>query len=66
MELYVAARKVSEILTNKQVVLYKYLVGNYITSLEMQGLSITLLKLDDELKYYLDAKVHTAGLRWGI
>lgn len=66
MELYVAARKVSEILNNKQVVLYKYLVGNYITSLEMQGLSITLLKLDDELKYYLDAKVHTAGLRWGI
>ncbi|MGB9755305.1 MAG: dihydroxyacetone kinase subunit DhaK [Desulfurella sp.] len=66
MELYVAARKVNEILTSRQLVLYKYLVGNYITSLEMQGLSITLLKLDSELKHYLDAKVHTAGLRWGI
>ncbi len=66
MELYIAARKVNEILSNKNISVYKSLVGNYITSLEMQGLSITLLKLDNELKHYLDAKVHTSGLRWGI
>ena len=41
------------------------LVGNYITSLEMQGMSITLLKLDDEMTELWDAPVHTAALRWG-
>jgi len=66
MELYIASRKVTAILEDKQVSVYKYLIGNYITSLEMQGLSITLLKLDSELKHFLDAKVHTASLRWGV
>ena len=42
------------------------LVGNYITSLEMQGMSITLLKLDDEFTELWDAPVHTAALRWGV
>jgi dihydroxyacetone kinase-like protein len=42
------------------------LVGNYITSLEMQGMSVTLLRLDDELTQLWDAPVHTAGLRWGM
>jgi dihydroxyacetone kinase-like protein len=41
-------------------------VGSYITSLEMAGLSITLLKLDDELLRYWDAPVKTPGLRWGV
>ena len=41
------------------------LVGSYITSLEMAGCSITLLKLDDELTRLWDAPVQTAGLRWG-
>jgi dihydroxyacetone kinase-like protein len=41
------------------------LIGNYITSLEMQGCSITLLKLDDEMLRYWDAPVNTPGLRWG-
>ncbi|HYZ00836.1 MAG TPA: dihydroxyacetone kinase subunit DhaK, partial [Candidatus Binatia bacterium] len=40
-------------------------VGNYITSLEMAGCSITLLRLDDELTSLWDAPVHTPGLRWG-
>ena len=66
MELYIASRKATSILSNKQVKIYKHIVGNYITSLEMQGVSITLLKLDDELKHFLDAKVHTVGLRWGM
>ena len=42
------------------------LIGNYITSLEMQGFSITLLKLDDDLTELWDAPVKTAGLRWGV
>jgi dihydroxyacetone kinase-like protein len=41
-------------------------VGNYITSLEMAGCSITLLKADDELLSLWDAPVLTAGLRWGL
>ena len=42
------------------------LVGNYITSLEMAGFSVTLLRLDDELTALWDAPVHTAALRWGV
>ena len=42
------------------------LIGPYITSLEMQGCSITLLKLDDEMIRYWDAPVNTPGLRWGV
>ena len=41
------------------------LIGSYITSLEMQGCSITLVKLDDELTELWDAPVETPGLRWG-
>ena len=42
------------------------LVGNYITSLEMAGFSVTLLRLDDELTRLWDAPVHTPALRWGV
>ena len=45
--------------------LERSLVGSYITSLEMAGLSITLLRLDDELTRLWDAPVHTPALRWG-
>jgi phosphoenolpyruvate---glycerone phosphotransferase subunit DhaK len=41
-------------------------VGNYITSLEMAGCSITLVRLDDELTKYWDAPVHTPAMRWGM
>ena len=41
------------------------LVGNYITSLEMAGCSITLLRLDDQLTRLWYAPVHTPALRWG-
>ena len=40
------------------------LVGNYVTSLEMQGASVTVLRLDDELTALWDAPVHTTALRW--
>jgi len=42
------------------------LVGNYVTSLEMQGASVTVLRLDDELTELYDAPVRTAALRWGL
>ena len=55
----------SKILKGKNITIARNLVGSYITSLEMAGCSITLLKLDDELTELWDAPVHTAGLRWG-
>ncbi|ALM76028.1 dihydroxyacetone kinase subunit DhaK [Thermococcus barophilus] len=66
MELYIVNRKVSQILDTIGVKRYKTLVGNYITSLEMQGASITVLKLDEELKELLDYPVHTPAFRWGV
>jgi len=42
------------------------LIGPYITSLEMAGCSITLLRLDDEMTRLWDAPVNTPGLRWGV
>lgn len=66
MELYIVYRKLYQILENKGIKIARKLVGRYITSLEMQGVSITLLKLDDELKELWDAPVKTPALRWGI
>ena len=53
-------------LAERGIEVTRSLVGNYITSLEMQGMSITLLKLDDELTELWDAPVHTVALRWGV
>jgi len=66
IELYIVYRKLHQILESKGIKVARKLVGRYITSLEMQGVSITLLKLDDELKELWDAPVKTPGLRWGI
>jgi dihydroxyacetone kinase-like protein len=65
LELYVAFRRVAQVLQERGLRLERSLVGNYITSLEMAGCSITLLRLDDELTSLWDAPVHTPGLRWG-
>lgn len=65
MELYVLYRKAAEIAEKAGLKVTRNLVGNYITSLEMAGASISLLKLDDELRKYWDAPVHTPSLRWG-
>ena len=54
MELYILNNEVQRILEEKGVKCYKTFVGNYMTALEMAGASVTLLKLDDELKGYLD------------
>ncbi|HMM42727.1 MAG TPA: dihydroxyacetone kinase subunit DhaK [Thermomicrobiales bacterium] len=66
MELYIVYRRLDEILRGKGITITRSLVGNYITSLEMAGTSITLLRLDDELADLWDAPVHTAALRWGV
>ncbi|MGO1580840.1 MAG: dihydroxyacetone kinase subunit DhaK [Peptoniphilaceae bacterium] len=59
MELYIINRKVDEILKEKGIKTYKTIVGNYMTSLDMAGYSISLLKLDDELKALLDEPADT-------
>jgi len=66
LELYVMYAEVAKLLEGRGVQIERNLVGNFITSLEMQGCSITLLKLDDELVRYWDAPVNTPALRWGV
>ncbi|QTF73047.1 dihydroxyacetone kinase subunit DhaK [Arthrobacter woluwensis] len=65
-ELYIVFRAASQILAEAGLEVQRSLVGNYITALEMQGCSISVLKLDDELVELWDAPVHTAALRWGV
>ena len=62
-ELFIANLRVNEILTEKKIKIYKTLVGNYMTSLDMAGFSVTLLKLDDELKAFLDAPADTPAYK---
>jgi dihydroxyacetone kinase-like protein len=66
IELYVVANELAKILRRKNVTIARSLVGSYITSLEMAGCSITLLRADDEILKYWDAPVYTPALRWGI
>ncbi len=63
-ELYLVYRKLAEICEQQGLQIVRNLIGSYITSLEMQGCSITLLKLDDEMIQLWDAPVKTASLRW--
>ena len=65
-ELYIIYRKLAQICSQENIQIVRSLVGPYITSLEMQGCSITLLKLDDELLQLWDAPVKTPALRWGV
>lgn len=62
-ELYVFYRQVAQILKSKNIRVFKPYVGNYFTSLEMAGVTLTLMKLDDELKQLLDLKCNTVALR---
>ncbi|HEX6780133.1 MAG TPA: dihydroxyacetone kinase subunit DhaK [Ktedonobacterales bacterium] len=66
IELYVMFNEVAKILKGKDITIARSLVGSYITSLEMAGSSVTLLRLDDELISLWDAPVHTPALRWGV
>ncbi len=63
MELYIVNRKVQEILSEKGIKVIETFVGNYMTSLEMAGCSVTLLKLDDELKELLAAESKAPAFR---
>jgi len=66
IELYIVYRKAEEIAKKAGLKITRNFVGSYITSLEMAGTSITLLKLDAQLTQLWDAPVHTSALRWGI
>lgn len=63
-ELYIIYRKLAEICEKRGMPIVRNLIGPYITSLEMQGCSITLLKLDDEMIELWDAPVKTPSWRW--
>ena len=66
IELYVMYNEVAKILQGRGVTIARSLVGPYITSLEMAGCSVTLLKVDDPTLALWDAPVSTPGLRWGM
>lgn len=66
IELYLMYNEVNKILSGHGVKVGRRLIGSYITSLEMAGCSVTLVKLDDELTRLWDAPVKTPALRWGI
>ncbi len=66
LELYLVYNELAKQLDRRGLTASRSLVGNYITSLEMAGVSITLLELDDELTALWDAPVHTPALRWGV
>ena len=59
MELYIVNNRVADVLAEKGIKVYRTFVGEYMTSLEMQGFSISLLRLDGEMKRLLDAPADT-------
>ena len=62
MELFIVNNHVADILAEKGIKVYKTLVGEYMTSLEMEGFSISLLRLDDQMKELLDAEADTPAM----
>jgi dihydroxyacetone kinase-like protein len=65
-ELYIVYRRAAKVLADAGLTVERSLVGNYITALEMQGCSISVLRLDDEMTALWDAPVNTPALRWGM
>jgi len=63
MELYIVNKKISEICAEKGIKIYRTYVGEYMTALEMAGASISLLRLDDELKALLDAPADSIAFK---
>lgn len=66
IELYLMVNELSRVCQAKGLRIVRRLVGNYVTSLEMAGCSITLLRAGDEMVSLWDDPVHTAALRWGM
>jgi len=65
IELYVVFNDLNRFLKGRGITISRNLIGSYITSLEMAGCSITLLKMSDDFTKLWDAPVNTPGLRWG-
>jgi len=65
MELYVLYNAAAKLLSESGIRVVRSLVGDYVTSLEMAGASVTVCLLDDEIKQHWDSPVHTPALRWG-
>ncbi|WP_460286379.1 dihydroxyacetone kinase subunit DhaK [Clostridium sp. CTA-7] len=63
MELYIVNKKLHEMLGEREIKIYKTFIGEYMTSLEMAGFSISILKLDKELKSLLDEEADTPALK---
>jgi dihydroxyacetone kinase-like protein len=66
IELYVVYNELRKFLNGKGITIGRNLIGSYITSLEMAGCSISLVRLNDDFIRLWDAPVKTAGLRWGV
>lgn len=66
LELYGFCAEVHRVLAERNVAVARTLVGNYVTSLDMAGASVTLCRIDEELLRLWDAPVNTPGLRWGM
>ena len=63
MELYILFNKVEELLGEKNISVYRSYVGNYFTSLEMMGVTLSVIKLDAELKELMDLEANSVGLK---
>ena len=63
MEQYIVYKKAAQILEDRGISVYKSYVGNYFTSLDMMGVTLTLMKLDEELKECIDLPVNAVGLK---
>jgi phosphoenolpyruvate---glycerone phosphotransferase subunit DhaK len=63
MELYILYAKIAEILANKNIKIHKPYVGNYFTSLDMMGVTVTLMKVDNELKELIDLSANSMGFK---
>ena len=62
MELYVLYDEIARLLTEKGIHIYRPYVGNYFTSMEMMGATLTIMKLDEELKTLIDMPCSSMGL----
>ena len=63
MELYVLYNEIEKILKEKEIIIHRAYVGNYFTSLEMSGATLTVMKLDDELKTLMDMPAYSMGFK---
>jgi dihydroxyacetone kinase-like protein len=66
MEQYIFYNRVAEVLEEKGISIYRPYVGNYFTSLDMMGITLTVMKLDDELKQLVDMDAYAMGFRQNL